>query len=63
MPKPLYPYAGGKTRLLEFITENTPAFNVYHEPFLGGGAVALHLLRENPHATFFLSDLNPELGP
>ncbi len=61
MPNPLYPYAGGKRRMLQFINENTPEFNVYHEPFLGGGAVALHLIRLNPDATFMLSDLNAEI--
>jgi DNA adenine methylase len=59
--KPLYPYAGGKRRMLEFIAENTPDFGVYHEPFLGGGAVALELLRRNPDARFHLSDLNQEI--
>lgn len=47
--------------MLQFIAENTPQFGVYHEPFLGGGAVALHLLRLNPEAVFMLSDLNAEI--
>jgi DNA adenine methylase len=47
--------------MLDFIDENTPEFSVYHEPFLGGGAVALHLLRKRPEATFMLSDLNAEI--
>jgi DNA adenine methylase len=47
--------------MLDFIEENTPEFAVYHEPFLGGGAVALHLLRKYPDATFMLSDLNAEI--
>lgn len=61
MVSPLYPYAGGKRRMLEFIEENTPDFGVYHEPFLGGGAVALHLLKTRMDATFHLSDLNEEI--
>lgn len=61
MVRPLYPYAGGKRRMLEFIEENTPAFSVYHEPFLGGGAVALHLMKTRTDATFHLSDLNEEI--
>jgi len=61
MPDPLYPYVGGKRRMLAFIDENTPEFSVYHEPFLGGGAVALHLIRKYPDATFMLSDLNAEI--
>ena len=61
MPDPLYPYVGGKRRMLDLIDENTPPFDVYHEPFLGGGAVALHLIRKHPDATFMLSDLNHEI--
>jgi len=65
---PFYNWVGGKRRLMDFIQENTPeSFVNYHEPFLGGGAVALDLLMRTPPAvdghrkTFYLSDLNAEL--
>ena len=44
MPKkkmtPVLKWAGGKTQLLEHITENMPdTYNNYYEPFIGGAAV------------------------
>lgn len=62
MTKPLYPWVGGKTRVLDYININTPsAFGNYHEPFLGGGAVALQMMEAHPKKTFHLSDFNSEL--
>jgi len=60
--KPLYPWVGGKTRVLDYINANTPSmFGDYHEPFLGGGAVAIQMMEKYPKKTFHLSDFNSEL--
>ena len=60
--KPFYSWVGGKRRVLDFIEECLPTkFGNYHEPFLGGGAVALHVMARHPEPTYYLSDLNSEL--
>jgi DNA adenine methylase len=57
--KPFLRWAGGKSKLLNRIAPYFPkAFNNYHEPFLGGGAVFFNLTTEH---TCFLSDLNEDL--
>lgn len=58
--KPFLRWAGGKRWFLKHLESLTRsrAFNNYHEPFLGGGAVFFHL---NPQQTSYLSDLNAEL--
>lgn len=39
-PKPFLKWAGGKARLLPELLKRAPStFGVYHEPFLGGGAL------------------------
>jgi DNA adenine methylase len=62
-PYPFVKWAGGKSQLLSVIDEMIPDyFDRYFEPFLGGGAVFLHLVNKNRiHAGAFLSDLNEEL--
>lgn len=57
-PRPPVKWAGGKRQLLAQLEPLFPQhFNVYHEPFVGGGAVFFHLLP--PKAV--LIDSNPEL--
>lgn len=57
-PKPPVKWAGGKGQLLAQFEPFFPVkFNVYHEPFVGGGAVFFHLLPERA----VLIDNNPEL--
>lgn len=51
-------WCGGKTQLLPQLLELAPkSFKVYHEPFLGGGALFFAL---QPKVSW-LSDLNPHL--
>jgi DNA adenine methylase len=57
-PEPFLKWAGGKGRMLrQFARFFPPRFGHYYEPFLGSGAVFLHLLP--PSAC--LSDSNPNL--
>lgn len=58
--KPFLRWAGGKNWLIKHLDGilGETAFNNYHEPFLGGGAVFFHLETEGE---IFLSDLNAEL--
>lgn len=58
MAKPFVKWAGGKARLLGQLGYLFPSqYEVYHEPFLGGGAVFFHLAP----ASAYLSDSNEEL--
>lgn len=56
--RPLLKWVGGKTQLLPELLKRVPAdFDVYHEPFLGGGAMFFAL---RPKVAI-LSDINAEL--
>jgi len=62
--RPFLKWAGGKAQLLSQYEPFFPrAWNTYHEPFLGGGAVFFHLAQGIPSGSrhFVLSDINPEL--
>jgi DNA adenine methylase len=62
MPRPFLKWAGGKGQLLPALLARVPAhFDVYYEPFLGGGALFFALWREGRIRHAVLSDLNPEL--
>lgn len=61
-PKPFVKWAGGKRQLIQTIDRHIPVqFGTYFEPFLGGGAVLLHLLGKNPEMKCRISDLNSDL--
>ena len=46
MTKPFIKWVGGKTQILEQVSECFPmTMNNYHEPFVGGGSVLLHVLQ------------------
>ena len=60
--KPLFIWAGGKTKMLKKYEEHLPArFSSYHEPFCGGGAMFVWAYKRNPEARFFLNDINESI--
>ena len=62
VPRPFLKWAGGKTQLADALLEHMPvAFSVYHEPFVGSGALFFRLYREQKIRRAVLSDLNAEL--
>ena len=61
-PKPFVKWAGGKRQLLSTLNKHIPrSFDVYFEPFLGGGALLFHILLDKPHIPCIVSDLNADL--
>lgn len=60
--KPLVKWPGGKARLLPQLDELLPAtMDFYIEPFLGGGALLMHLLEEGRVGTAVGADSNGAL--
>lgn len=54
---PLLKWAGGKEKELKYILPNTPKFDRYFEPFVGGGSVFM-AMRAKEH---YINDLSSEL--
>lgn len=62
VPRPFLKRAGGKTQVADLLVScMPPTFTVYHEPFVGGGALFFRLYREQRVRRSILSDLNAEL--
>ena len=62
--KPLFMWAGGKTRMLKKYKEQEvlpDSFDHYMEPFLGAGAMFIWAYTQNPNATFVLNDSNESI--
>ena len=62
--KPLFMWAGGKTRLIKKYTEQNTLpdkFDQYVEPFLGAGAMFIWAYEKNPNASFVLNDSNESI--
>jgi DNA adenine methylase len=62
--RPFIKFVGGKTQLLPVLLAHCPEkFNVYYEPFLGGGALFFELARLGrlTKGNVYLNDLNEEL--
>ena len=61
-PKPFVKWVGGKRQLMQELEHNFPKqFGIYHEPFLGGGAVMFNLLSKEPKLSCNVSDFNADL--
>ncbi|MEM5809217.1 MAG: DNA adenine methylase [Candidatus Aenigmatarchaeota archaeon] len=61
-PRPFLKWAGGKTRLLNILLWFSPqTFEIYHEPFLGGGSLFFGLYRNRKIKKAIISDINAEL--
>ncbi len=63
MPRPFLKWAGGKRSLINELLARIPEGHIEHyvEPFLGGGALFLHLARNGMVGRATLADRNPEL--
>lgn len=64
--KPLYMWAGGKTKMIPKYTADpgipTSGYDVFVEPFFGGGAMMIHMQEINPAIKrFVLNDINVEI--
>jgi len=59
--RPLIKWVGGKTTLQKKVVSKLGNMDVYHEPFLGGAAIALFVLRYGFAKHAFLSDKNSSL--
>jgi len=65
--KPILKWAGGKSQLLEQISNRLPKelysgeITCYAEPFIGGGAVFLYIAKNFPLKKYYISDFNQEL--
>lgn len=56
--KPCIKWVGGKTQLINILTDRIPTnFNNYFEPFIGGGALLFSLMPKNAH----INDKNQQL--
>jgi DNA adenine methylase len=59
---PFLKWAGGKRQLLAELERRLPAsWNTYYEPFVGGGALLVHLENRGRLSRGVISDLNAEL--
>ena len=61
-PKPFVKWAGGKRQLIPILNSNLPkTMGTYYEPFLGGGALLFHIVKEREGQKCSISDLNSDL--
>lgn len=55
--QPILKWAGGKEKELKYILPNTPSFNRFFEPFVGGGSVFMAINAKE----YYINDLSSEL--
>jgi DNA adenine methylase len=62
LARPFIKWVGGKSQLLNEISDNYPLnFTKYCEPFVGGGAVLFDILSTKHPETVLINDINKEL--
>jgi len=60
--KPLYIWAGGKNKMLKHYQPFFPnGVKTYSEPFFGGGAMFLHVIKRYDPKTCYINDINQSL--
>jgi len=58
--RPIFMWAGGKSKMIKHHEHYFPKhFDKYHEPFFGGGAVFMHIRKNNPNVRCYINDINP----
>ena len=62
MPKPLFTWAGGKTKMLKYHTPLLPeSIESYSEPFFGGGAMFLYIMETYRPSLVYINDINESI--
>ena len=64
MTKPLFIWAGGKTKVLKHYAPFFPpcsSFSNYYEPFFGGGAVFVYVMKTYKPQNVFINDINADI--
>lgn len=64
--KPLYIWAGGKNKMIPKYQKGPgiplTGYDTFVEPFFGGGAMMVHIYKNNPTVSkFVMNDINPEI--
>jgi len=62
MTKPLFIWAGGKTKVLKHYAPFMPcSFKTYYEPFFGGGAMFVHVMNTYQPKNVVINDINSDV--
>jgi len=66
MSKPLFIWAGGKNKMLKHYIPILPSpleMNIksYVEPFFGGGAMFIHIMKNHQPKEAYINDINPDI--
>ena len=62
MTKPLFIWAGGKTKVLKHYAPFMPTtFENYYEPFFGGGAMFVHVMNTYRPKNVVINDINADV--
>lgn len=64
IPKPVIKCPGGKTQMLQQLYSKLPdmqEIELYVEPFVGGGALLIDLIKNNKDLRFYINDLNKDI--
>ena len=61
MTKPLFIWAGGKTKMIKHYLPFLKKATSYCEPFFGGGAIFVHMKKEFGIEGAYINDIHPEI--